>query len=261
MTSKPVFELKNTTYKLSIQLSLNGFSFCIANSSGQIIVTETNFSSENLLTEQELKQLLVNTFETKPELQAQFAHIEIIYTNDLYCFVPKEYYDETDKALYFKYSIKTLATDFISEDELKSAPIVNLFIPYVNINNYLVERFGEFNFQHSSGLLVNYLLQKEALETDPKIYVYFHSQHFDIIITKGKQLQLCNTYFNQSNEDVLYYLLFAMEQLELSPETVEIKILNKCSEELYELLYTYIRNLTKSTSETNTLIHLLALNV
>jgi len=261
MTSKPVFELKNTTYKLSIQLSLNGFSFCIANSMGEIITSEDTFSKEDLLTEQELKQQLVTTFETKPELQAQFAQIEIIYTNDLYCFVPKNLYDENQKELYFKYTLKTLATDFISGDELNSAPIINLFIPYININNYLVERFEEFNFQHSSGLIVNYLLQKEALETDFKIYLYFHSQHFDLIITKGNKLQLCNTYGNQSDEDILYYLLFVMEQLELSSESTEVHLLNFCTDSLYELLYTYIRNITKTNSKVDTLIHRLALNV
>ena len=259
MTSKPVFELKNTTYRLSIQLSLNGFSFCITNSEGKIIATVSNFSSKEDLTEQELKHKLVTAFDTKPELQAQFTHVTVIYTNDLYCFVPKQFYNDKHKEVYFKYSIKTLATDFISADELSVAPIINLFIPYININNYLIERFTEFEFLHSSGLLVNYLLQKEALETDPKIYLHFYAKHFDIIVTKGKELLLCNTYINQSNEDVLYYLLFAMEQLKLSPQEVEVKLLNTIENELYELLYTYIKNM--STSKTDTLIHRLVQNV
>jgi len=259
MTSKPIFELKNTTYKLSIQLSLNGFSFCISNSEDKIITTVSAFSATGNLTEQELKHKLVTAFDTKPELQAQFTRVLVIYTNDLYCFVPKTFYNEAHKELYFKYSIKTLATDFICADELSVAPIINIFIPYININNYLIERFSEFDFQHSSGLLVNYLLQKEVLETDPKIYLHFHSTHFDVIVTKGKELQLCNTYVNQSNEDVLYYLLFTMEQLELSPEIVEVILLNTTPKELYELLYTYIKNI--SASKTDTLIHRLAQNI
>lgn len=262
MTNKPIFELKNTTYKLSIQLGLNGFSFCIANTIGEIITHGIHFSKDRLFSEEELKQHLITAFTTKPELQAQFEAVTVIYTNDLYCFVPKEYYNEAHKELYFKYSVKTLVSDFISADELEITPIVNLFIPYVNINNYLIDRFNEFNFQHSSGLLTNYLLQKEVLGGEKKVYLYFNFQYFDIIITKGKELQLCNTYMNQSNEDVLYYLLFVVEQLELSVETTEVILLNSVPESLYDLLYTYIRNITKSTSDNDfTLIHRLALKI
>ncbi len=261
MTNKPSFEIKNTTYKLSIQLNLNGFSFCIANSEGQIIVTENNFEAGVLLTEQELNIKLKNAFETKPELQAQFAIIEVVYTNELYCFIPKDYYDSNKKSLYFKYSIKTLITDYISEDELKSVPIVNLFIPYVNINNYLIERFEEFNYRHSSLLLVDYLLQKEALASEKKMYIYFHASNFNVVVTKGKQLLLCNTFNYQTSEDVLYYILFVMEQLTLSSDSTFVELLNSCSDEVFDLLHTYIRNIEKSTSKTDVLIHRLALNV
>ena len=262
MTSKPTFQINNTTYKLSIQLNLNGFSFCIANSENQIIVEEDCFESQQLLTEQTLFEKLKSTFETKPELQAKFEKIEVVYAHQLYCFVPKEIYDSNNKAVYFKYSIKTLATDYISEDAIAAAPIINLFIPYVNINNYLVERFEEFSFRHSSSLLLDYVFKKEVLETQKKVYLHFQINHFDVIVLQGNQLQLFNTFDYHAATDVLYYVLFVLEQLALSPDNVKVTLLNNCSKEVFELLYTYIRNLDKSNSaQSSVLLHNLALNL
>ena len=262
MTSKPTFQINNTTYKLSIQLNLNGFSFCIANSERQIIVEENCFELQQLSSEQVLFEKLKQAFDTKPELQAKFEIIEVIYAHELYCFVPKEIYDSTNKAAYFKYTLKTLATDYISEDTVAAVPIINLFIPYVNINNYLVERFNEFSYRHSSSLLLDYVLKKEALETQKKVYLYFQINHFDIIVLKGSKLELFNTFSHQASTDVLYYTLFVLEQLGLSPESTTVKILNDCKSEVFELLFTYIRNLEKSnTSQSAVLLHHLALNL
>lgn len=262
MTSKPTFQINNTTYKLSIQLNLNGFSFCITNAEGQIIVVEDAFEAQELLSEQVLYEKLKKAFDTKPELQAQFETVEVVYAHELYCFVPEAYYDSTNKSLYFKYTLKTLVTDYISEDVIKNGAIINLFIPYVNINNYLLERFKEFNFRHTSSLLLDYVFKKEALETQEKVYIHFQNSHFEVIVVKGNQLLLFNTFANQAPSDVLYYILFVLEQLELSPESVAVQLLNNCNNEVFELLYGYIRNIEKSSaSNADVLIHNLALNL
>ncbi len=260
-SSRPIFELKNTTYKLSIQLNLNGFSFCIVNSKEEIIASEDYFSNEYVLSEQELYTKITTAFNTKPELQAKFEKVVITYTNELYSFVPKDLFDAKHKELYFKFSIKTLATDLICDDELKSASIVNLFIPYVNINNYLLDHFNQFNFHHHSAVLVDYILSKKSTENSTGLYLYFHSQHFDIIAIKEGELLLCNTYNQHSKEDVLYYLLFVIEQLGYSPETVYVELLNLVPDEYFGLLYTYIRNINKTSKPFTNLIHHLALHI
>ncbi len=261
MTSSPDFKLENTTYNLSIQLSLNGFSFCIVNSKNQIITSENNFSEHHLFSEQELCEHLTKAFKTKPELQAPFKDVSVIYTNELYTFVPKNLYDAKHKELYFKFSVKTLTTDLIYEDVLLLAPIVNLFIPFVNINNYLLDRFSQFNFQHHSSLLVDYILKEKKHNESEIVHLFFHAQHFDIIISKDSTLILCNTYKKESKEDVLYYLLFTLEQLNLSPNKTTVILLNAIPKAYFDLLYKYIRHLNKAPKITTHLIHHLALQL
>ena len=55
-----------------------------------------------------------------------------------------------------------------------------------------------------------------------------------------------NIFEYETKEDFIYYILFTLEQLELSPEETNISIMGAINEqsELYEILYTYIRNIS-----------------
>ena len=159
MTSKPVFDIHKTTYSLSIQLGLNGFSFCVTTNEGEIISNFNETSGDHRYTEQELYNQIVNIFEKKPELQAQFNVVEVVYHNDLFALVPQELFDVNNKSVYLNYSVKTLATDYITHDSIKGTNIINAFIPYINVNNFLIDQLGEFSYQHSSALLITKALE------------------------------------------------------------------------------------------------------
>lgn len=262
MTSKPSFDIHITTYSLSIQLSLNGFSFCIATAEGEIVTSFDEFSNEgNYYSEQELYEQVIKTFNNKPELQAKFNTVEVIYHNDLFALVPQKLFDPNNKKSYLNYSVKTLATDYISHDNIKETDIISVFIPYININNFLIDQLGEFNYQHSSALLISHSLNLSKQNSNKKVYTHFSKSTFEIIITNGTELLLFNTFVYSTNEDILYYLLFCMEQLSLSPNEIDVLFLNTVSSDLYDLLYTYVRNITKTEQNTELLLHHLALNL
>lgn len=261
MTNKPVFDIKTSTYNLSIQLSLNGFSFCIASNERKIITYFEHQLEDRNYNEQELLENLKSIFNTKAELQASFKNIELIFQNELFSLVPNELFDKNTPNDYLKYSIKTLKTDFIAHDILKNTNIVNVFIPYVNINNFIIDTFGEFNYQHSSGLLVKYCISINNYSPNEIVYLHVNQQQFDICIIKNKQLLLFNSFIKNRNEDILYYLLFCMEQLNLSTEEIPLKLLTPVTTDLFDLIYTYIRNVEKSTLKQNNLLHKLALNI
>lgn len=170
MTNKPVFELNKTLYSLSIQLSLNGFSFCIATAEGKIITQEYQSNKDSIYTEQELLALVEHAFQNKPELQAKFAKIEVIYHNNLFALVPHELFDASNKSTYLNYSVKTLVTDYITHDRIEDTDIITVFIPYININNFLLDQLGEFNYQHTSGILVKYALEQSKNQLTEKVY-------------------------------------------------------------------------------------------
>ncbi|WP_010182739.1 DUF3822 family protein [Aquimarina agarilytica] len=261
MTNSSVLNLSNSTYSLSIQLSLNGFSFYITSNTGDIVSKYHESNDTIPFNEQQLLEKVSKIFDSKPELQATFKSIDVIYYNELFTLVPKTLFDEKALKTYINYSVKTLATDYITYDELNTG-IINVFIPYVNVNNFLLEKLGEFNFHHSSGILINHVLEKEKYSLTKKVSIFVAPNQFDLICCKGTDLLLFNSFKYTTNEDVLYYLLFCLEQLDLSPNQIEVELINTISTDLFDLLYTYIRNISQPKIEENTIdvLHLLAQN-
>ena len=64
---------------------------------------------------------------------------------------------------YLKYSIKVLENDFVTFDELNNCDIVNVYIPFVNINNFLIDQFIWVN---NLGETINHLVDDAYVLTD-----------------------------------------------------------------------------------------------
>ena len=160
--------------------------------------------------------------------------------------MPSSLFDENKASEYLKFNTKILRNDFISFDEIENENSVVVYVPFVNINNYIFERYGSFKYYHASTLLVQNLLNTGKHSEKTQVYLHVHAQQFEcIIITKGK-LQLCNSYTYKTPEDFIYYVLFGFEQLKLNPDTVQTILCGDISLEsdLYEVLYTYIRDVS-----------------
>ena len=66
------------------------------------------------------------------------------------------------------FSISNIFSDFF--DNIITIDAKNVYVPYVNINNYLFQNFGEFEYQHHSSILLEKLLKIES-STEKKMYV------------------------------------------------------------------------------------------
>tara|TARA_R110000751_G_scaffold282357_1_gene385487 strand:- start:55 stop:654 length:600 start_codon:yes stop_codon:yes gene_type:complete len=166
-----------------------------------------------------------------------------LYQNELSCLVPNDLFDENNMADYLKFNAKILKTDYISYDTLSTNDSANVYVPLVNINNYIFETFGSFDYKHSSTVLIETLLQITPSNTGTTLYINVNGATFEIIAIKNKVLHFYNTFEYSSKEDFIYYILFTLEQLKLDPETIKIVLLggiNK-NDELFEIIYKYIR--------------------
>ena len=177
------------------------------------------------------------------ELSQSFSSVLVIYQNELSNLVPKELFNEAQSADYLKFNSKILKSDFISHDEIAINESVNVYVPYMNINNFVFDTFGVFEYKHASTILIDSLLQKELNSEVATIYLNVNYQHFELIAIKDKKLLLYNSFEFSTKEDVIYYLLFAMEQLHLNPETINLTLMGLIEEdnELYSIIYRYVR--------------------
>lgn len=229
--------------KLSIQFSLDGFSFCTTNTHNEVLEFSSYTFSKTKNSPELVLEKLQDIFKKEKSLQYDFETVIVIHQNNLNTLVPNEYFKEDALKSYLKYSIKTIATDLITFDELDFMNSKNVYIPYVNINNFLFQNFGEFEYKHYSSVLLEKLFS--IASNDICCYIHVSKSTFDIVIIKNSNLQFFNIFEYKTKEDFMYYVLFTLEQLELSTEETLVSVLGDIEEDsdLFRLMYTYIRNI------------------
>jgi len=234
---------QNNIKALSIQISLNGLSFCIFNRTTNTVELLKHVSLEKKTTPFELLNNLKVIIESNSDFEQSFDSITCIYQNELSCLVPKNLFDEKNLADYLKFNAKILKTDYISYDTLSSNDSMNVYVPLVNINNYIFDTFGSFDYKHSSTILIETLLQLASKHTEEQMYINVNSTSFEIVCIKGNSLLFYNTFEYTTKEDFIYYVLFTLEQLNLNPETIKTTLSGRVQkdDEFFNILYKYIR--------------------
>ena len=237
---------KTKDIKLSIQFSLGGFSFCVIDSISSEYLFFTSYTFKEFLnTPENLLKKIESIFKKDTNLQLDFKSVEVIHSNNLSTLVPKEYFQEEKLANYLDFNIKTLKTDFITFDEIKSINANNVYIPYVNINNYIFQHFGEFDFKHQKTVLIEKLIQINS-DDEKVMYVNVENNSFEIIVFENKSFIFSNNFNFDTKEDFIYYILFTAEQLEMNPEKFNLYFTGDIEKEseIFNISYTYIKNIS-----------------
>ncbi len=232
---------------LSIQLSLDGFSFCVINKDSNIIesLKYTSFTNNSPTPKKHLENV-EQLFKSEELLQKRYDSVNITHVNELSTLVPKPLFDHRHLKNYIKFSSKTYKNDYIVYDEIENHDIINVYIPFVNINNFFLEKFGSFEYKHYSTVLIKYLLNTYKFSEHPHMFVNMNNNHFEIVIIANNKLLLYNSYRYQTKEDFIYYLLFTAEQLQLNPDKFELVMLGNIStdSDYFKIAFRYIRNIS-----------------
>jgi len=259
-----------TYKKLVLQVSLNGLSFATFDTiSGKPIVLK-NIPIGNFHKNIQIEDLFAEAFQNYAELKMGYDEIIIIHSNNLSTFVPTVLFDEEYLGSYLQFNTKVFETDFFAFDELPHYEMNNVYIPYVNMNNYFIDQFGAFDYKHANTILVEKLLGISKNNDDRKMFVHVSEHHFEIVVIQNQKLQLYNSFDYKTPEDFIYYILFTAEQLFLNPENFKLELLGKIQpgDALYEIAYKYVRNVNllevtfmqNDFSETENREHFILLN-
>ena len=231
---------------LSIQLSLDGFSFCVYNKIqdelGVFAVYEFENNTASPYKHLELVELL---YKEEILLHIKYESVSVTHYNNLVTQVPQPFFDKNKLSSYLQHTVKVLENDFITFDKLTNSEIVNVYIPFVNINNFLLDTYGTFVYKHSSTVLIEKLLNTYKNVEGDFCFVNVSNTNFEIVVLKNKKLVLFNSFSFTTKEDFIYYILFTAEQLNLNPEELNLVLLGDIEKEseLYTILYQYIRNI------------------
>ena len=179
-------------------------------------------------------------------MNENFNKIQVIHDNEVQTLVPSALFEEANLSDYLKFNAKIFKNDFITYDAITNQEIMSVYVPYVNINNYIFEKFGSFEYKHSSTVIIDKVLQIEKNIKEKLLYVNVEKSNIDIIVINSNSLLFYNKFKYNTKEDFIYFILFTIEQLELNPEKINCKFMGSIltDDELFKIAYKYIRNVS-----------------
>ncbi len=235
-------DITQKTYKkLVLQVSLSELSFCVIDLiTHKVLHTQEVHFEKNKVIEEQLWRAFVDF----SILANAYDEVVVLHNNSLNALVPTSLFDPAFLASYLQYNIKVFETDFFAYDALMPYEINNVYVPFMNINNFLLDQFESFDYKNSNTILLKKCLEFSKNKEEKLVFVHVQKEHFELVVVKNQELLLFNSFPYSTPEDFIYYLLFTCEQLQLNPETVTVKLFGKCSEDdaVYKMAFTYIRN-------------------
>ncbi len=172
-----------------------------------------------------------------------FDKVEIIWEHPQALIIPDNFYFENEQK---KYLSLLFGNVFFHESECNV--LEELHVAY-----YIDEEWKKQLSQHFASmisvhkyykLLKEWSVKKQQL-FDEYVQVLLYQNHFILLVSKQKKLQLTNTFTYQTPEDVLYHILNVCERLELNKDQTHFSFsgLIDVESNLFRTLETYLKNI------------------
>ena len=216
---------------LSIELSSSSLSYCIIDTQKYrcLLLTSWKLESDNLF----------EIFSNDDYLSQNFKSKSISFVNFANTLVPFELYEKEDKenlfALNHQLNDEVLLEDNLREEIINLHAVPKLF--FQTIKNILP---GAALRSQSSILINNFTNLNLKVET---MFLYLKDSFVNIVVTKGKNLLFQNKFNYVTKEDLLFYVLFSIQELNFSNEDINTIVYGNVTEDEFSILYDYIRNI------------------
>ena len=236
------FNLENTNeYILSIQISLDGFSFSVLNPLENKIVafkcTPLKISSNNLI--------LLHFHDWLKEeelLQKKYLKTIVIYFTVEFSLIPEN--------LYCSKLVQEASIRLVPENNYKKLVVntANGLNASARIIFYLpkdLEEFITLNFSSPELIHPVQLVTQQIQQTNKKnkVVLLYHKKSCILVAVRNNQIILANGFNTGHVNDLVYYVLNTITQLNLNLKETDFYLsdaLNK-NEELEQLFYPYFQ--------------------
>ena len=225
---------------LTIDIGYNEIRFILYDNIENILLDYTDITFEDSAN---VEDIISKYFDAKEDSNL-LNLITVNHYNSLHTIVPQALFDKNNIKNYLKFNNSLLANDEFLYDIIKINESINVFVPIkFNISN-LQKYSKKVTQKHYTTDLINEIHKIEKNNTNSNLYLNINNSKIDIILTSDNQLKFINTFDYSTNEDIVYYVLFCFEQLNLNPENSPVIIAGNFNESTYNMIFKYIRNVS-----------------
>lgn len=217
-------------YHLSLQIDSEGLAYCILDSRRKRYIGFQKYffgKSSDIIS---LVNKLENQLEEEDILNASFKSSSCIYHTQKSTLVPNVFFDESKLREYFEFNHALDELDEIHYNVVPEINAYNVFTIPTYLANLLHNKFKGILIYHQATPFIKSVLKD--FRPSSSVHINLNPGFFDIIVKLDNQLKLYNTFLYQNDTDMLYYILFIINQLKLNPETIPLTICGEMSDRI-----------------------------
>ena len=217
------FDLKRAAeYHLSIQVGLDGFSFCILDILRKkfIVLQHIPLIIGKL---QFLPKKTEEIFDQEEKLAASYQSISVTYSTNKATLLPTAYGNTELVARIAELTNEISTNEEIAVNDLPRFNQQLIFSYPKELKTLLNRKFTEFSFMHKSVPLLD-LAVNQRDEKKNTLLINFEKQYVRMIVLKDMQIALYNSFYFKNESDFLYYILNICHTLQIDPQRDELLI-------------------------------------
>ena len=229
-------------YHLSIQADLNGFSFCILDIAKKIYLGLRHYQLKDVYHTENYVDKLTEIFKEDNLLNKQFKSSSFVYLTQKSTLIPESFFDKSNLKAYFEFNQSLNELDEINYNFIAEINAYNIFTVPNYIVNEVVNRLKNVNLFHQATPFIKSIFKKDIKTESECVYVNMNNKFIDIGVAVENRLLLYNTFQFQKETDLLYFVLYIYNQLNLDTRKSRLFISGEQSDktQYYNELKKYI---------------------
>jgi len=224
------FELKNTNeYKLSIQVSLDGFSFFVTHKTERQLLALKN-TPATISSEKFLARRFAEWASSEEILSKPFSSVIICFITPKFTLVPNELYDKNKESSIVNLLFNAQVNSQIIDNTVDGLNTNFLFSIPVELKNEFDKFFKKYALIHA-GTVLTQQAQQIISNEETDLTLFFSPDRFFLFIQKENNLLLANSFAYNHPNDVLYFVLSAIKQNNIKPQQCKLLISGQIEKE------------------------------
>ena len=219
---------------LAIQVTEDAARFVSINNG--TVVNQRNFSLTNDSSSSK-KELMEQGMDNISFIKDDFNEITLSWSTKRSSLVPNIIFAETSpKAVYELCFGKNSTENSIDYNRIAELSIINVYDVPDWIKRLFVIKFPRVVIQHEGTHVLRQVMNASAFYLKATVILY--KDYFQLTLVKHNNIEFYSFFDYQSSEDVLYHLMFTLQQKEFTNEkgTLELVAGVECDNELIEQL-------------------------
>ena len=242
---KSFVENRTNDYYLSLQLGKYSLSFTVFNPETKKFIVFDSFTYNEIKLNEEVFTIFDFVLENNNWFKGPFQKVLLQIDHQLSTLVPPPLFIEDKVENYLQANHTLEDTQHISFNLLKNAYVIDVFNIPQPVFSIAKKVWPNIQFLHCSSVIIESISINFKNKIDiHTLFLNVRDEGFDLVYFKNKKLHFYNLFKYNTKEDFMYFLLSAIEELQMNPEEVELIISGNIDKShiLYDMIYRYIRN-------------------